>query len=93
MIRTVAIMNMNDNPHYKKTIFLCARRAMLENEMLLKGFAQEVIPDNYTDEDIQAFNIFLTKLYDNDMFEIVMGMKTAEDYADQYEIRFLKDIS
>lgn len=83
---------LKDGVHYKKTIFLCARRAMLENEMLLKGFAQEVILDNYTEEDIEQFNIFLTQLYDNDMFDIVMGIKPAEFYGDKYELRFLKDI-
>lgn len=83
---------LSDRPHYKKTIFLCARRAMLENEMLLKGFAKEVILKNYTEEDTEQFNIFLTALYDNDMFDIVMGIKTAEDYANQYELKFLKDI-
>ncbi len=81
----------NNSPHFKKTKFLCARRAMLENEMFLKGFADEVV-SNYPEEKIIEFNIFLTKLYDNDMFDIVMGIKSAEDYADKYDINFLKDI-
>ncbi len=83
---------VKNSPHYKKTIFLCARRAMLENEMLLKGFAETFIPENYTEEEIERFNIFLTELYDNDMFEIFMGIKTAKDYADKYEYKFLKDL-
>jgi antitoxin CptB len=82
---------LKDNSDFKKTLFLCARRAMLENEMLLKGFANEVAI-NYSEEEIKEFNIFLTNLYDNDMFDIVMGIKSAEDYGDKYPLKFLKDI-
>ncbi|MCA1933337.1 MAG: succinate dehydrogenase assembly factor 2 [Calditerrivibrio sp.] len=83
---------MIDNPKYKKTVFLCARRAMLENELILRRFATEFVPKNYTIDDLDIFNEFLEKIYDNDLYDVVMGTKPAETYAHIYNIRFLKDI-
>lgn len=83
---------MLNNPKYKKTVFLCARRAMLENELILKKFAAEFVPNNYTIEDLDPLNDFLEKIYDNDLYDVVMGTKSAEHYATLYNIRFLKDI-
>ncbi|ADR18324.1 succinate dehydrogenase assembly factor 2 [Calditerrivibrio nitroreducens] len=83
---------MQNDPRYKKTIFLCARRAMLENELVLKKFALEYVPKHYSLDDLDDFNLFLEKIYDNDLYEVVMGLKPAESFADKYNIRFLKDI-
>jgi len=83
---------MQNDPRYKKTVFLCARRAMLENELILKQFALEYVPKHYKLDDLDSFNDFLEKVYDNDLYEVVMGLKPAEKFADQYDLRFLKDI-
>lgn len=83
---------MQNDPRYKKTIFLCARRAMLENELILKKFALEYVPQHYTLDDLDEFNTFLEKIYDNDLYEVIMGLKPAEKFQDQYNLRFLKDI-
>jgi len=48
---------MRDNPVYKKTVFLCARRAMLENELILKRFAMEFVPENYVVEELEELMI------------------------------------
>ncbi len=68
---------MNENPLYKKAYFQCARRAILENEIFMKKFVVEKVKDNYSDEKLERLNDLLTKMYDNDMFELIMGIKTA----------------
>jgi len=79
------------NPDYKRCVFLCSRRAMLENELLLKKFALEYVPYNYTEEDIQEFNQFLNDIFDNDLFDVIMGIKPAS-YYEKYNQKFLSDI-
>lgn len=83
---------MKDNPKYKKTVFLCARRAMLENELILRKFAEEFVPKHYSIDELDSFNEFLEKIYDNDLYEVVMGLKPAENFAHLYNIKYLKDI-
>lgn len=77
---------------FKKCVFSCARRAMLENELFLRRFLDEYAVKNYNVEDIDKFNDFLFKIFDNDMFDVIMGIKEAEFYKDKYDYRFLKDL-
>lgn len=83
---------MRDNPVYKKTVFLCARRAMLENELILKRFALEFVPENYVVEELDELNDFLEKIYDNDLYDVLMGLKPAESFKGMYNLKYLKDI-
>ncbi|KAA0257939.1 succinate dehydrogenase assembly factor 2 [Deferribacter autotrophicus] len=85
-------MDIKNSVEYKKCIFLASRRAMLENELLLKEFVQEFVPKNYTLDEIKEFNIFLEKIYDNDLFDVIFGIKPAEYYSNKYPGRFLTDI-
>ncbi|MCX8084313.1 MAG: succinate dehydrogenase assembly factor 2 [Calditerrivibrio sp.] len=83
---------MLQDPRYKKTVFLCARRAMLENEIVLQRFAKEYVPRHYTVDELDSLNFFLENIYDNDLYEVIMGLKPAEKFQDQYEFKYLKDI-
>ena len=83
---------MSENPLYKKAYFQCARRAILENEVLMKKFIAEKVKDNYSDEKLIRLNELLTKMYDNDMFDLIMGTKTAEDLKDLYDYEICKEI-
>lgn len=83
---------MSENPLYKKAYFQCARRAILENEVLMKRFIAEKVKDNYSDEKLVRLNELLTKMYDNDMFDLIMGTKTAEDLKDKYDYEICKEI-
>lgn len=83
---------MSENPLYKKAYFQCARRAILENEVLMKKFTVEVVKDNYSDEKLIRLNELLTKMYDNDMFDLIMGTKSAEDLKDLYDYEICKEI-
>jgi len=84
--------NIKETKEFKKCAFQCARRAMLENEYFLKDFLNSFVINNYSIDDLNRFNIFLKDIYDNDLFDIIMGNKTAEDYKEQYDYKFLKDI-
>lgn len=84
--------DIRNNPEFKKCVFQCARRAMLENEYFLKDFLEEVVIKKYNLDDIKRLNVFLKEIFDNDLFDVIMGNKTAEDYKDKYEYKFLKDI-
>ena len=83
---------MSENPLYKKAYFQCARRAILENEVLMKKFIAEKVKDSYSDEKLIRLNEQLTKMYDNDMFDLIMGTKSAEDLKDLYDYEICKEI-
>ena len=83
---------MSENPLYKKAYFQCARRAILENEVLMKRFTTEIVKDSYSDEKLIRLNELLTKMYDNDMFDLIMGTKSAEDLKDLYDYEICKEI-
>ncbi|MGA1847433.1 succinate dehydrogenase assembly factor 2 [Deferribacter abyssi] len=85
-------MNVKKSIEYKKCVFLASRRAMLENELLLKDFVQEFVPENYTLNEIKEFNEFLEKIFDNDLFDVIFGIKPASFYSSKYPGRFLADI-
>ena len=83
---------MSENPLYKKAYFQCTRRAILENEVLMKKFIAEKVKDSYSDEKLIRLNELLTKMYDNDMFDLIMGAKSAEDLKDLYDYEICKEI-
>lgn len=83
---------MKSSPWFKKAIFQAARRAMLENELIVREFVESNLPEHYTEEDLKELCFLLEKLFDNDLFDIVMGQKTAEQFEGQYNVCLLKDI-
>ncbi len=83
---------MSENPLYKKAYFQCARRAILENEVLMKKFIADKVKDIYSDEKLTRLNELLTKMYDNDMFDLIMGTKSAEDLKNLYDYEICKEI-
>lgn len=83
---------MSENPLYKKAYFQCARRAILENEVFMKKFIVEKVKDTYSDEKLTRLNELLTKMYDNDMFDLIMGTKSAEDLQNLYDYEICKEI-
>lgn len=83
---------MSENPLYKKAYFQCARRAILENEVFMKKFIVEIVKDKYSDEKLERLNEMLTKMYDNDMFDLIMGSKTSEQLTSQYDYELCKEI-
>ncbi|MGA1861468.1 succinate dehydrogenase assembly factor 2 [Deferribacter thermophilus] len=85
-------MDIKNTKEYKKCVFLASKRAMLENELLLREFVKEFVPSHYDLETLGEFNIFLEKIFDNDLFDIIFGIKPYSYYADKYPEKFLKDI-
>ena len=83
---------MSDESLYKKAYFQCARRAILENEVFMKKFIVEKVKDIYSDEKLIRLNEMLTKMYDNDMFDLIMGTKSAEDLKHLYDYEICKEI-
>lgn len=81
-----------ENPLYKKAYFQCARRAILENEVFLKSFAEKIVKDKYNDEKLDRFNSLLTRMYDNDLFDLIMARKTSENFKDMYDLDICIDI-
>lgn len=83
---------MSENPLYKKAFFQCARRAILENEEFMKKFIVDVVKDNYNDEKLERFNTMLTKMYDNDLFDLIMGVKKPDSFKGIYEVDICEEI-
>ena len=83
---------MINNPLYKKACFQAARRAMLENEYVIKGFVEKIVFENYSDEKLERLNILLRDIYDNDLFDIIMGIKIYTDFKERYDQEILKEI-
>ena len=77
----------------KKAIFQAARRAILENELFLREYVTDHLPEDYTEQDMVEFNEMLEKIFDNDLFDIVMGNKKPGDFEGMYNQRFLSDIA
>jgi antitoxin CptB len=77
----------------KKAIFQSARRAMLENEMFLREYVTYHLPESYTEQDLEDLNVMLEKIFDNDLFDIVMGTKVPEDFDGVYNQKLLTDIA
>lgn len=76
----------------KKLIFQAARRAILENELFVRDYVTNHLPESYGEKEIEDLIEMLTKMFDNDLFDVVMGVKKAEDMKDLYNFRLLKDI-
>ena len=83
---------MINNPLYKKACFQAARRAMLENEYVIKGFVEKIVFENYSDEKLDRLNVLLRDIYDNDLFDIIMGVKQHTDFKDRYDQEILLEI-
>lgn len=83
---------MQNNPLYKKAIFQAARRAILENEMIMRRFVEEYVPGRYDDAKLERLNDLLLKMYDNDMFDLLMGQKRPEAFVGQYDQELLKEM-
>jgi len=77
----------------KKAIFQAARRAMLENEMFLREYVTNHLPESYGEAELVELNILLEKIFDNDLFDVVMGNKKAEQFEGVYNQKLLKDIA
>jgi len=77
----------------KKAIFQSARRAILENEMFLREYVTKHLPESYGEKELEELNILLEKLFDNDLFDIVMGNKRPEDFEGVYTQYLLQDIA
>lgn len=83
---------MNKENLYKKAYFQCARRAILENETVMVKFVEAVAKDKYNEEKLIRLNQLLTKMFDNDMFNLIMGHKTAADFKDLYDYELCLEI-
>jgi len=83
---------MYDNPLYKKAVFQSSRRAMLENETILKDFMQDIVFERYSDEKLDRLNVLLKDLCDNDLFNIIMGIKKAIEFKDKHDYEILSEI-
>ena len=75
----------------KKIKFLSSKRALLENEIVLKKFYNFVV-ENYDNEDLEEYLRFLENVYDTDLLDVIIGKKNPEDFKDKYSVKFLKDI-
>ncbi len=84
---------MDKEKLYRQAYFQCARRAMLENEQVMRKFAEDVAKDNYNEEKLLRFNNLLTKMFDNDMFDIIMGQKSPEKFKDMYDLEICTEIA
>lgn len=78
---------------YKQAYFQYARRAMLENELVMKEFARDVVREGYSEEKLLRFNSLLTRMFDNDMFDIIMGQKGPEAFKGMYDEDICADIA
>ncbi|ADD67681.1 protein of unknown function DUF339 [Denitrovibrio acetiphilus DSM 12809] len=77
----------------KKAIFQAARRAMLENEIFLREYVTNFLPESYGEEELVRLNVLLEKIFDNDLFDVVMGNKMPEQFEGLYDLDLLQDIS
>lgn len=84
---------MEENPLYKKAYFQCARRAMLENELVMRRFVEDVVKNGYSEEKLERLNKLLTEMFDNDMFDLIMGQKSPEFFKDKYDLEICRDIA
>jgi len=77
----------------KKAIFQAARRAMLENEIFLREYVTNHLPEHYGEKELIALNYLLEKIFDNDLFDVIMGKKMPEEFEGKHDLNLLQDIS
>lgn len=77
----------------KKAIFQAARRAMLENEMFLREYVTSHLPEDYGEKELEDLNAMLEKIFDNDLFDVVMGTRKYTEFDGMYDQRLLGDIA
>jgi len=76
----------------KRAIFLAAKRAMLENELFLREFVANHLPERYGVQEMEELTDLLQRIFDNDLFDVVMGNKKAEEFEGMYNLQILKEI-
>ncbi len=76
----------------KKAIFQAARRAILENEIFVRDYVTNYLPESYGEKELEDLITMLVKIFDNDLFDVIMGVKKTEDFVGMYDQRLLKDI-
>ncbi|MDR2884700.1 MAG: succinate dehydrogenase assembly factor 2 [Deferribacteraceae bacterium] len=79
---------IKNNPIYKQVYFRSIRRAMLENETLMTAFMDSVAV-NYSIEEIERLGRLMIAIFDNDLFDLLMGHKAPEAIAVIYGDEFL----
>lgn len=84
---------MQDEILLKKVYYQAARRAILENEDFLKKFFDEEVKGKYPNEKLERLYNNLLKMFDNDLFDIIMGVKPLEPFYKLYDKEICDDIS
>ena len=75
----------------KKIKYLSSKRAILENEIILKKFFNYVIK-NYNTGELIEYCKFLENFYDSDLFDVIIGKKNPENFREENNVKFLLDI-
>ena len=73
---------MQNSPLFKKTLFNASRRAILENELILRKFLTGYVLKHYNVSDLKNLNDLLEKISDNDLYGILIGSKNIENLPD-----------
>lgn len=84
---------MQDEVLLKKVYYQAARRAILENEDLLKRFFDDEVKGKYSNEKLERLYNNLLKMFDNDLFDIIMGVKPIENFYKLYDKEICDDIA
>lgn len=77
---------------YNQAYFHAVRRAILENENLMKAFMENVAI-KYDNEKLERFDRLLVSIFDNDLYDIIMAQKTPEFFSGVYDVDLLEEIA
>ena len=62
---------------YKKALFLSAKRALPENEIILTKFVKKVVQSSYNDWKLQAYIDLIDRLDDLTLYNLVTNRDSA----------------
>jgi succinate dehydrogenase flavin-adding protein (antitoxin of CptAB toxin-antitoxin module) len=66
---------------YKKALFLSAKRALPENELILRNFAENVVQTTYIDKKLHSFITLIDKLDDLTLYDVITNYSNSKDLS------------
>ena len=76
---------------FKRVYFHAVRRAMQENETLMRKYVDN-IAITYDESTLEKLDAILVAISDNDLFDLIMGHKSPTDFKGIFDENILTDI-
>lgn len=70
---------------YKKALFLSAKRALPENEIILTNFIKKVVQSSYDDRKLQAYIDLIDGVDDLTLYNLITGISPNGELSPDFQ--------